>query len=82
MSILVAAMALLLQAGGPADPPENGDRMVCKNRPVTGSRTEFVKECRSAREWNTRRSDIARGVREHTDRAFTGQPPPRTNAGK
>ena len=86
MSVLIAAALLLLgPAAAPAPPSatpaseardNDQDRIICRKTAVTGSRTDFVRECRTAREWNTRRSNIARGMREQLDRSFTGQPRP------
>jgi hypothetical protein len=50
------------------------DRIICRKFAVTGSRTDFVRECRTAREWNRQRSNLARGLREQSDRASAFRP--------
>ena len=79
MSILIASTLALLAPGAaaapPPHPPQNPDRMICKRRPVTGSRTDFEKECRTAREWNAMRENHARGIREFTNSASSNGRP-------
>ncbi len=84
MSVLIASALLLLGPAATAAPPpatptadardNDLDRIICRKSAVTGSRTDFVRECRTAREWNSRRSNLARGMREQLDRSYTGQP--------
>ncbi len=83
MSLLITAL-LLIQGQPAAVTPAQDElnRIICRRKPVTGSRTDFEQECRTRREWNERRRNIARGMREHLDRAYTGQPPPEVNSGK
>ena len=54
----------------------SGDRLVCRQRPTTGTRLRFTRVCMTLREWNERREDLTRGMRDYTTREMTNQPPP------
>ena len=66
----------LASSNAPNASADRDDQMVCRQRPVTGSRLRFTRTCMTRREWNERRENIARGMREFTTREMTSQPPP------
>ena len=79
MLSLVAAMMLSSGAAADspaADPRSDPNRVVCRQRTVTGTRLRFVRTCLTQREWAERREQITRGMRDFTTREMTSQPPP------
>lgn len=78
ISFVVAAMiashggADTAAAEGRSDP----NRLICRQRPVTGTRLRFTRVCLTQQEWNERREAITRGMRDFTTREMASQPPP------
>ena len=85
LALLFAAQALpaeiALASSEPAAPAASGERMICRQRPSTGTRLRPVRTCMTAREWNERRENITRGMRDFTTREMASQRPPPTTAG-
>ena len=78
ISLVVAAM---LASGAAAEDRATAahtdqDRLICRQRPVTGTRLRFTRVCLTQREWNDRREQITRGMRDFTTREMASQPPP------
>lgn len=74
---LPAALPLSLAAlSEPSTSRNDPDRVICRQRPVTGSRTRFTRTCMTQREWDTQRQAIARGMSDHVTREMASQPPP------
>ena len=77
-------IALLIALQAPADlgatsdtsGAATGDRLICRQRPATGTRLRFTRTCLTQREWNERRENIARGIGDHVTREMASQPPP------
>ena len=85
---MLTVIAAALLAAQPAEAPAASaransdlDRMVCRQRPVTGSRTRFVRTCMTEREWANLRENITRGMRDHVTREMASQPPPAITPG-
>ena len=86
---MIELVAALLLIGNPAGERtgtvssgvQNPDRMICRQRVATGSRLRSTRTCMTAREWNQRREEIARGMRDYTTREMASQPPPAITPG-
>lgn len=79
ISLVAAAMLASSAAGAPdaaAADRNDPNRVICHQRPVTGTRLRYVRTCLTQQEWNERREQIARGMRDYTTREMTSQPPP------
>jgi hypothetical protein len=63
MSMLLGALALAAVQAPPADAAAD-QKQICKQKPVTGSRTKYEKVCMTASEWRTRRENNGRTLRE------------------
>ena len=82
ISVFVAALlATDPGAAGATSGTSALDRVICRSRPSTGSRLRSVRTCLTQREWNERREQITRGMRDFTTREMASQPPPPTTAG-
>lgn len=57
------------------------NQILCRQRPVTGSRLRFVRVCMTRQEWDERRENITRGMRDMTTREMASQPPPPITSG-
>ena len=68
MSMLLGALALAAVQAPPANPAAD-QKMVCKTKAITGSRTDFEKVCMTAAEWRARRENNGRAVRDAAQRA-------------
>jgi hypothetical protein len=79
-ALMIAAQALpaeiALASADTSTSAASEDRLVCRQRPVTGTRLRFTRVCMTAREWNERRENITRGIRDFTTREMASQPPP------
>ena len=79
---MIVLTALLLAAAGPSEPASanartpDPDQVVCRRRPVTGSRLRFTQSCMTRREWANQREEATRGMRNFTTREMASQPPP------
>ena len=84
-AFILAAQALpaeiALAAAETTTPAASQDRLICRQRPVTGTRLRFTRVCMTQREWAERREQIARGMRDFTTREMASQPPPPITAG-
>lgn len=80
--ISVFALMIAAQGGLPAETAsansssDRGNQVVCRQRPVTGTRLRFTRVCMTRREWDERRDSITRGMRDFTTREMASQPPP------
>ncbi len=82
ISLFVAALlAADPGAAGASAGPSSLDRVICRVRPSTGSRLRSVRTCMTQREWNERREQITRGMRDYTTREMASQPPPPISPG-
>lgn len=85
LALLFAAQALpteiALASPPPTAPASSGERLICRQRPSTGTRLRATRVCLTAREWNERRENIVRGMRDFTTREMASQPPPPITAG-
>jgi len=59
----------------------NPERIICRTRQATGSRLRSTRTCMTAAEWNARREEITRGMRDYTTREMASQPPPAITPG-
>ena len=76
------AMPVQLASSPAADPDAaRRNQIVCRQRPVTGSRLRFVRVCMTRQEWDERRENITRGMRDMTTREMASQPPPPITGG-
>ena len=79
-ALIIAAQALpaeiALASAETSTPAASEDRLVCRQRPVTGTRLRFTRVCMTLREWTERRENITRGMRDFTTREMASQPPP------
>jgi hypothetical protein len=60
---------------------ERRNQVLCRQRPVTGSRLRFTRVCMTRQEWDERRENMTRGMRDFTTREMTSMPPPRITPG-
>lgn len=84
VALMIAAQgAMPVQLASAQSAAEGSDQqqMVCRQRPVTGSRLRFTRVCMTRAEWNTQRENIRRGMQDHQTRAMTNVAPPVTSAG-
>jgi|GEM_PF-3425957 len=65
----------------PASASDRDNEIRCRQTPVTGSRTRVTRVCMTRREWDERRENITRGMRDFTTREMASQPPPPITAG-
>ena len=84
ITFVVAAM-IASQGGAAAesaaDRRSDPNRLICRQRPVTGTRLRFTRTCLTQSEWNERREAITRGMRDFTTREMASQPPPPITSG-
>lgn len=78
---MIVLAALILAASGPGAAPATArandpDEMVCRRRPVTGTRLRFTQTCMTRREWENHREELTRGMRNFITREMASQPPP------
>jgi hypothetical protein len=85
---MIVLAALILAASGPgasAAPATalagDPDQMICRQRPVTGTRLRFTRTCMTRREWATHREEATRGMRNFITREMTSQPAPSITPG-
>jgi len=57
------------------------NQVICRQRPTTGSRLRFTRVCMTRQEWDERRENTTRGMRDFTTREMASQPPPPITAG-
>jgi hypothetical protein len=78
-----SAMPVQLASAESADAGANRqNQIVCRQRPVTGSRLRFTRVCMTRQEWNTVRENLARGVQDFTTQRMTNVPPPPVSDGR
>ena len=68
-------------ATAPASTSDRANQMHCRQTPTTGSRLRFTRVCMTRREWDERRENITRGMRDFTTREMASQPPPPISPG-
>lgn len=76
-TMLIAA--LLVAPAEPAKADAGAEKMICKRKPVTGSRVRFNKVCMTAADWRRAREAGSRELREAVDRSMQSQLPPATS---
>ena len=71
---MISLVFAVMLASPPADATApDPNRVICRRRVITGTRTDFERICMTAAEWRARREANHRGMRESIDR---GTSPP------
>ena len=68
MNMMLALLAALAVQPLAADAGSAAAKPVCKQKPITGSRTKFEKVCLTAAEWRTLRENNGRALSEAQQR--------------
>jgi hypothetical protein len=77
-----SAMPVQLASSESANADANRqNQILCRQRPVTGSRLRFTRVCMTRQEWNLSRENNSRAVQDFTTRRMTNVPPPPITAG-
>jgi hypothetical protein len=76
IEVMIAAMAMASQApeataGEPAAEPSR-QRLICRSRPVVGSRVVRQRTCKTAEEWRIYENDMEQSRRDIADRGARG----------
>jgi hypothetical protein len=86
--ISLVALMIAAQSAMPAQPASSQaadtsrqNEVVCRQRPVTGSRLRFTRVCMTRQEWNASHEELRRALGDFTTRSMTNQPPPPISAG-
>jgi len=77
--VLAAQSATPVQLASSQSGDADVDRrneVICRQRPVTGTRLRFTRVCMTRQEWDERREQHTRGVREFTTTEMASQRPP------
>ena len=68
MNMMLGVLAALAVQSPSADAGSAEAKPVCKQKPVTGSRTKFEKVCLTAAEWRTLRENNGKALNEAAQR--------------
>ncbi len=75
LSILLAASLSAAPAAAPSNTPTdeaNRDRMICRSRPVLGSRIARQRICMTGEQWRLHANDLEQSRRDINDRGARG----------